>query len=59
VCTETHHHRHPSAVRRLPDWIPGTKAALLHHGKLVSKKQDMYVHTASTGPRLCKRLIQP
>jgi hypothetical protein len=35
VCTETHHH-HPSAVGHLPDWIPGTKAALLHHGKLVS-----------------------
>jgi hypothetical protein len=47
VCTETHH-RHPSAVGRLPDWISGTKAALLHHGKLVSKKQDVYVHTALT-----------
>jgi hypothetical protein len=57
VCTETHH-RHPSAVGHLPDWIPGTKAALLHHGKLVSKKQDAYVHTASTGPRLRKHLIK-
>jgi hypothetical protein len=57
VCTETHH-RHPSAVGRLPDWIPGTKAALLHHGKLVSKKQDTYVHTALTGPCLRKRLIK-
>jgi hypothetical protein len=39
VCTETHH-RHPSEVGQLPDWIPGTLAALLHHGKLVTKKQD-------------------
>ena len=57
VCTKTHHH-HPSAVGRLPDWIPGTKAALLHHGKLASKKQDVYVHTDLKGPRLRKRLIK-
>jgi hypothetical protein len=57
VCTETHR-RHPSAVGCLPDWIPGTKAALLHHGNLVSKKQDVYVHTALTGPRLRKHLIK-
>jgi hypothetical protein len=35
VCTKTHH-RHPRDVGRLPDWIPGTKAALMHKGKLVS-----------------------
>jgi hypothetical protein len=57
VFTETHYH-HPSEVGCLPDWIPDTKAALLHHGNLVSKKQDVYVHTALTGPRLCKRLIK-
>jgi hypothetical protein len=56
VCTETHH-RHPGEVGRLPDWIPGTGAALLHNGKLVSKKQDDYVTTAATAPRLRKRLI--
>ena len=32
-------------------------AALLHKGKLVSKKQDEYVTTAATVPRLHKRLI--
>jgi hypothetical protein len=57
VCTETHH-RHPSEVGRLPDWIPGTSAALLHHGKLVTKKQDDNVTTAATAPRLRKRLIK-
>jgi hypothetical protein len=56
VCTETHHH-HPRNVGRLPDWIPGTKAALMHKGKLVSKKQDTYVTTAATAPRLHKQLI--
>jgi hypothetical protein len=57
VCTETHH-RHPSEVGCLPEWIPGTKAALLHHGKLITKKQDVYVMTAATAPRLRKRLIK-
>jgi hypothetical protein len=57
VCTETYH-QHPSEVGRLPDWIPGTLAALLHHGKLVTKKQDDYVTTAATAPRLRKRLIK-
>jgi hypothetical protein len=56
-CTETHH-RHPSEVGHLPEWIPGTKAALLHHGKLITKKQDVYVTTAATAPRLRKRLIK-
>jgi hypothetical protein len=45
-------------VGRLPDWIPGTTAALLHHGKLVTKKQDNYVTTAATAPRLRKQLIK-
>jgi hypothetical protein len=57
VCTETHHW-HLSKVGWLPDWIPGTGAALLHNGKLVSKKQDDYVTTAATAPRLCKQLIK-
>jgi hypothetical protein len=51
------HHHHPRDVGRLPDWIPGTKAALMHKGKLVSKKQDAYVTTAATAPRLRKQLI--
>jgi hypothetical protein len=33
-------------------------AALLHHGKLVTKKQDDYVTTAATAPRLRKQLIK-
>jgi hypothetical protein len=57
VCTETHH-QHPSEVGHLPDCIPGTKAALLHHGKLITKKQYDYVTTAATAPRLCKCLIK-
>jgi hypothetical protein len=56
VCTEMHH-RHPCDVGQLPDWIHGTKAALMHKGKLVSKKQDAYVTTGATAPRLHKRLI--
>jgi hypothetical protein len=56
-CQETHH-QHPSKVGQLPDWIPGTMAALLHHGKLVTKKQDDYVTTAATAPRLHKWLIK-
>jgi hypothetical protein len=31
---------------------------LLHHGKLVTKKQDDYVTTAATAPRLRKQLIK-
>jgi hypothetical protein len=57
VCAETHHH-HPSKVGQLPDWIPGTSAALLHNGRLVTKKQDDYVTMAATAPRLCKQLIK-
>jgi hypothetical protein len=53
VCTEMHF-RHPSEVGQLPDWIPGTKAALKHSGKLISKKQDEYVITAATAPHLRK-----
>jgi hypothetical protein len=49
VCTETHR-QHPSKVGCLPDWIPGTKAALLHHSKLITKKQDNYVTIAATAP---------
>jgi len=56
VCTETHH-RHPSQVGRFPDWVPGTKAALMHNGKLVSKKHDEYVTTAATAPRLREYII--
>jgi hypothetical protein len=56
ICTETHS-RIPSEVGQLPEWIPGTKAALLHHGKLVTKKQDEYVATAATAPQLRKHLI--
>jgi hypothetical protein len=47
VCTETHQ-RHSNKVGHLPDWIPGTGAALLHHGKLVSKTE--YIRTAATAP---------
>jgi hypothetical protein len=57
VCTKTHHH-HPSEVGRLPNWIPGTSAALLHNGRLVAKKQDDYVTTAATAPQLHKQLIK-
>jgi hypothetical protein len=56
-CTETHHH-HPSKVGQLPDWIPGTSAALLHNGRLVTKKQDNYITTAATSPQLRKQLIK-
>ncbi len=55
VCTDTHH-RLPRDVWRFPDWVPGTRAALLHKGKLVSKKQDKYVRTAATVLRLHKCL---
>jgi hypothetical protein len=56
VCTDTHHHL-PRDVGRFPDWVPGTRAALLHKGKLVSKKQDEYMTTAATAPRLRKCLM--
>jgi hypothetical protein len=39
------------------DFLIGSQepsAALLHHGKLVTKKQDDYVTTAATAPRLRK-----
>jgi hypothetical protein len=49
---------HPSKVGRLPDWIPGTLAALLHNCRLVTKKQDDYVTMAATAPWLRKRLIK-
>jgi hypothetical protein len=42
----------------VPDWIPETKAALLHHGKVIAKKQDDYVTTAATAPQLRKCLIK-
>jgi hypothetical protein len=57
VCNETHHY-HPSKFGCLPDWIPGTKAALLHNGKLVTKKQDNYVTSAAMAPCLRKQLIK-
>jgi hypothetical protein len=45
-------------VGRLPDWIPGTSAALLRNGRQVTEKQDDYVTTAATAPRLRKQLIK-
>jgi hypothetical protein len=57
VCTETYHW-HPSEVGHVPDWIPETKAALLHHGKVIAKKQDDYVTTAAAAPQLRKCLIK-
>jgi hypothetical protein len=51
VCAETHHH-HPSKVGQLPDWIPGTSAALLHNGRLVTKKQDNCHHGCHCSPTL-------
>jgi hypothetical protein len=50
VCTKTHSkslHR----VGLFPTWVPGLRAALFHHGRLVTKKIDNYVMTASTAPR--------
>ena len=57
ICTETHHRNH-TEVGRFPDWIPGTKAALLHNGLLVSKDQDNYIKTAVTAPHLCQHIIK-
>ena len=57
VCIETHH-QCPGNVRCFPDWIPGTKAALLHNGRLLSKNQDEYIKTAATTPCLCKHIIE-
>ena len=57
VCTATYR-QHPRNVGRFPDWIPGTKAALLHNGKLVTKAHDDYVTTAATAPRLCQHIIE-
>jgi hypothetical protein len=45
-------------VGQLPNWIPGTLAALLHNGRLVTKKQVNYITMAATAPRLCKQLIK-
>ncbi len=57
ISTKTHH-QHPSKVGQLPNWIPGTLAALLHNGRLVTKKQVNYITMAATAPRLCKQLIK-
>ena len=57
ICTETHH-KCPGNVGHFPDWITGTKAALLHNGRLVSKNQDEYVKTAATAPHLCKHIME-
>lgn len=56
ACADTRS-RPPSEAGRLPDWIPGTQAALRHHGTLVAKKQDDHAHTAATAPCLRARLI--
>jgi hypothetical protein len=57
ICTETHY-QHPNATGRFPEWVPGLKAALLHNGRLVTKRQDEYVTTAATTPRHRKYLIK-
>ena len=57
VCTATYR-QHPRNVGRFPDWIPSTKAALLHNGKLVTKAHDDYVTTAATAPQLCQHIIE-
>ena len=56
VCTETHDWN-PTEVGRIPNWIPGTKAALLLNGLLVFKDQDDYIKTAATTPHLCQHII--
>ena len=57
VCTETHH-KCPGNVGHFPDWIPSTKAALLHNGRLVSKNKDEYIKTAAAAPCLCKHIME-
>jgi len=40
-----------------PEWIPGTRAALMHRGKLVPKKIPQYTVIASTAPCLREYLM--
>jgi hypothetical protein len=57
ICSETHNNPVWS-VGLFPKWIPGTKAGLLHHGKLITKWQDKYIVTAATAPSLQAYLIK-
>jgi hypothetical protein len=58
VCTEMQN-TPPDSTGIYPDWTPGLHAGLLHHGRLITKKQDETVVTAATAPSLqtvlCKK----
>ena len=55
-CTETHLTPiQDSSI--FPAWIPGTRAALLHKGLLIPKRQDQSVRFARTAPRHRQYLI--
>jgi hypothetical protein len=49
----------PDRTGIYPDWTPGLHAGLLHHGCLITKKQDETIITAAMAPRLqtvmCKK----
>jgi hypothetical protein len=58
ICTQMQQ-TSPDLTGLYPAWAPGLNAGLLHHGKLITKKQDEQVITAATAPRLqtvmCKK----
>jgi hypothetical protein len=56
-CTATHFATQ-TLLDASPNWVPGTKAALLHNGKLVTKKTDEYVTIAATASQLCTYMIE-
>jgi hypothetical protein len=41
-----------------PEWIPNLKAGLLHQGRLVTKKQETHVITATTTPALQQSIMK-
>jgi hypothetical protein len=41
-----------------PEWIPNLEAGLLHQGRLVTKKQEVHVITATTTPALQQSIMK-
>jgi hypothetical protein len=41
-----------------PEWIPNLEAGLLHQGRLVTKKQEAHVITATTAPALQQSIMK-
>jgi hypothetical protein len=52
------HERPVHETGLFPEWMPNLDAGLLHQGRLVTKKQESHIITASTAPELQQAIMK-